>query len=250
MPSTANPSLFVRLIYGCYAWFILIFCVLPVAAALLLLPGLKRRRTVARWGATTVFKLIGSEIEILGDPVTDADIAVVVANHQSYLDGIILTAALPPHYTFLIKGEMVKVPVAGFVLSRLGSLFVDRSDPNQRHRSGRRLVEAAQQGQAIAVFPEGTFDEEPGLKPFHLGAFRAAWRAKLPVQPVVITGARWMLPSGSWLPRPGPLTVEFRPMLNADDFSSLQGLVQATRRAILERLPEPDLEAEEHQRSA
>jgi 1-acyl-sn-glycerol-3-phosphate acyltransferase len=242
MPPTATASTPSRLIYAAYAWFVLLFLVMPVAICCMLLPGVERRRAVARWGAGTVLRMIGSPVRILGEPLGTGDTATVVANHQSYLDGIILTAVLPPHYTFLIKREMVRVPIAGFVLSRLGSQFVDRSDAGLRHRSARRLVQAAIEGKALAVFPEGTFDATPGLKPFRMGAFRAAWLGGLSVAPVVISGARAKLPSDSWMVRPGPLTVEFCPRLAAGDFSDPVALMHAARGAILGRLDEPDLD--------
>lgn len=242
MPATATASLPVRLLYGSFAWFVLLFVVVPVAAACLLLPGLKRRRATARWGAATVLRMIGSGLEMRGEPLAPEDNAIVIANHQSYLDGIILTAALPPQYTFLIKGEMARVPIAGFVLSRLGSQFVDRSNAHHRHRSARRLVQAARQGHALAVFPEGTFDEAPGLKSFRMGAFRAAWKAGRDIAPIVIHGARAKLPSGSWLPRPGPLTVQFQSRIKAEDYPDEKALMLAARRSILEHLDEPDLD--------
>lgn len=248
MPSTATDRppfrLPFRLLYAGFAWFILLFVVIPVAAGCLLLPGLERRRGMARWGAATTLRMIGSGVGIHGEPLKDTDVAVVVANHQSYLDGIILTAVLPPHYTFLIKREMENVPIAGFVLSRLGSQFVDRSGPRQRLRSARQLVQSARQGRALAVFPEGTFDGRPGLKPFRTGAFRAAWKSQRTVVPIVITGARSKLPADSWLPRPGPLSVDFCPRLEARDFPDETALMQAARSAILERLGEPDLDEE------
>jgi 1-acyl-sn-glycerol-3-phosphate acyltransferase len=242
VPSTATASLPVRLLYGGFAWFVLLFVVVPVAAACLLLPGLKRRRAIARWGAATMLKTIGSGVEIIGERLTEQDNAIVVANHQSYLDGIILTAVLPPHYTFLIKGEMARVPVAGFVLSRLGSQFVDRSNAHRRHRSARQLVQAARQGHALAVFPEGTFDEQPGLKSFRMGAFRAAFKAGRDIVPIVISGARAKLPSESWLPRPGPVAVQFRPRIAACDYPDESALMRATRQSILDALDEPDLD--------
>lgn len=240
---TAIASGPLRLLYGLYAWVVLLFVVFLVAACLLL-PGLRRRRAAARWGAASVFRLIGSPVEVRGRIPTGDDVAVVVANHQSYLDGMILTAVLPPQYTFLIKGEMVRVPIASFVLRRLGSEFVDRSSSGQRQRSARRLVQAARDGRALAVFPEGTFDGAPGLKPFHLGAFRAAWQAGLPIAPVVITGARQKLPADTWLPRPGPLAVEFCPIVASSGFADQFALVRVTRAAILQRLGEPDLDPE------
>ncbi|HEY5666070.1 MAG TPA: lysophospholipid acyltransferase family protein [Gammaproteobacteria bacterium] len=242
MPFTAIASFSVRILYAGYAWFMLIFVVIPVAVCCLLLPGEDRRRAVARRGAATMLRLIGSGVTVRGTALGEDDSAVVVANHQSYLDGIILAAVLPPHYTFLIKREMVRVPIAGFVLRRIGSQFVDRSSANHRHRSARRLVESAREGQALAVFPEGTFDREPGLKPFRMGAFRAAMLGKLSIVPVVITGSRTKLPADSWLPRPGPLTVEFCPRIATADFEDELSLARETRRAILERLGEPDLD--------
>jgi len=232
-----------RIVYGIYAWAVLIIVVLPVMAGLLLAPGLERRRRIARWGAASVFVLIGSRVSLLGDPAPLGHNPLVVANHASYLDGIILTAVLPPHYTFLIKHEMNTVPGAAFVLRRLGSEFVDRSDSARRHRSGRRLVSAAVRGEALAVFPEGTFDARPGLRPFRAGAFRAALRGRVPVLPVVIEGSRHKLPAGAWLPVPGPLRVRLCNVIAPESATSVAQLERLTRAAILAELGEPDLDA-------
>ena len=89
---------------------------------------------------------------------------------------------------------MNRVPIAGFILRRLGSAFVDRRHRNDRQRTARALHSLATRGSALGFFPEGTFDKAPGLKPFHLGAFAAAARAKLTVVPVVIYGARGSRP--------------------------------------------------------
>jgi len=231
----------IAILYGAYAWLILLFVATPVAAACLALPGVERRRRVARWGAAAVLRLIGSPVRVSGIPIAEPRSSIVVANHSSYLDGIILTAVLPPEYTFLIKSEMMAVPIAGFVLRRLGSEFVDRANQQQRHRSARRLVDAARSGHALAVFPEGTFDERPGLKPFQMGAFRAAYRNGLAVVPVVIHGARAKLPGDTWLPRPGPLAVEICAPAVTGNHADAHDLMRAVRATMLDRLDEPDL---------
>jgi 1-acyl-sn-glycerol-3-phosphate acyltransferase len=74
--------------------------------------------------------------------------------------------------------------------------------------SATRLAELAQQGHSLAVFPEGTFVDQPGLLPFHLGAFLAAARAGVPVLPLAIRGHRQLLPVGSWWPRRAALQVD------------------------------------------
>jgi 1-acyl-sn-glycerol-3-phosphate acyltransferase len=168
---------------------------------------------------------------------------VVVANHASYLDGVILTAALPAGFTYLVKREMSTVPIAGFILRRLGTAFVSRHDLHDRKRTARSLLSHAVNGGALGFFPEGTFDDVPGLKSFQLGAFSAASRARLPVVPIVIRGSRKKLPANRFLPSPGPLRVWICRPVDSTSHESSRDLMQATRRVMLEHLDEPDLAA-------
>jgi 1-acyl-sn-glycerol-3-phosphate acyltransferase len=204
-------------------------------------PGVQRRRGIARSGARLFFAAIGSPVRIEGTAIEPHYPCIVVANHASYLDGIILTAALPPGFTYLIKEQMSHVPIVGFILRRLGSAFVDRANAKDRHRIARTLVGQARKGEALGFFPEGMFDESPGLKPFQLGAFSAAARAGLPVVPVVIHGARHKLPAGKFLAAPGPLGVRICDPVPASNDPSARALMQLARRAMLAHLGEPDL---------
>ncbi len=240
MRTTAKTAAAWRVAYGAYAWVSLLLCSSVLALVLAVLPGLERRRRAARRAARLFFRSIGSPVSVSGAPPPH-EACVVVANHSSYLDGLILTAALPPRFTFLIKNEMTRVPLAGFILKRLGSKFVDRADAKNRSRTARDLVASAGNGDALALFPEGTFDANPGLKPFRPGAFGAAWRGGVPIVPVVVKGARNKLPSGALLPRPGPLDVRICLSLASDRFHSAKDLMHATRAAMLEHLDEPDL---------
>ncbi len=233
----------IHLAYGCYTWLALVAIVLPLCVALAFLPGIHRRRRLARRAARLFLAAIGSPVRVEGSAIEPHYPCVVVANHSSYLDGIILTAALPAGFTYLIKYEMRRMPIAGLMLRRLGSAFVDRDDRHDRHRTARALYALATRGSALGFFPEGTFDEAPGLKAFHLGAFSAAARAKLPVVPVVIRGARSKLPSGRLLPRPGPLHVHVCDAV-PPSVPTAQALMSETRRAMLAHLDEPDLAPE------
>jgi 1-acyl-sn-glycerol-3-phosphate acyltransferase len=232
----------VNFAYGCYAWLALLVIVIPLCVLLAVTPGVERRRRLARSAARLFLLSIGSPVRVDGGAIEPHYPCIVVANHSSYLDGIILTAALPAGFTYLIKHEMSRVPIAGFLLRRLGSAFVDRGDVQDRHRTARALHTLATRGSALGFFPEGTFDKSPGLKAFHLGAFSAAARAKLPVVPVVIHGARWKLPSGGVLPRPGPLHVHVCDAVRLPPAEpTARALMAETRRAMLAHLDEPDL---------
>lgn len=220
----------------------LLIVVVPVTILLCVTPGIMRRRQLVKAGAQTVCWLAGASIRQSGWRIPDDFACVVIANHSSYLDGVVLTAALPARFAFLIKQEMAHVPVAGFVLKQIAAEFVDRRNPGDRRRMARRLVETAHRGWTLAVFPEGTFDEHPGLKHFHTGAFAAALSGNLPIVPIVIRGARKKMPSGFMLPRPGPLSIRVCEPLEPRDFGSVEALSAAARRSLLEHLEEPDLE--------
>jgi 1-acyl-sn-glycerol-3-phosphate acyltransferase len=241
--TAARPGPIRRTLYGSYAWLALLACVLPVVCLLALTSAVHRRRRIARAGARLFFRLTGSAVRLEGPSLSNGHLCVVVANHASYLDGIILTAVLPAQFTFLIKHEMARFPVAGFILRRLGSEFVDRSNHTHRNRIARRLVHAARNGDSLALFPEGTFAAAPGLRRFHPGAFGAAWRAGLPVVPVVIRGSRAKLPAGALLPAPGPIRVRICEPIPAADHDSAKSLMLAARQAILTHLEEPDLDS-------
>jgi 1-acyl-sn-glycerol-3-phosphate acyltransferase len=143
---------------------------------------------------------------------------------------------------------MASVPIVGFILRRLGSAFVDRADAKDRQRIARTLVGQARRGDALGFFPEGMFDASPGLKPFQLGAFSAAARARLPIVPVVIYGARHKLPADRFLAAPGPLHIRIcDPVHTTADEPSARTLMQLTRRAMLLHLDEPDLAPAEEQ---
>ena len=133
---------------------------------------------------------------------------IIVANHASYLDGPLLFSYLPPRFGFVIKKEASRLPIAGFMLKRLGHHFVERRNRHEGGGDARRILRSVEQGQAIAFFPEGTFNPEPGLARFHSGAFAAAARAGVPVAPIAIRGTRHVLGEGSILPRWGRIEVE------------------------------------------
>jgi 1-acyl-sn-glycerol-3-phosphate acyltransferase len=234
-----------RIAYGLYA--IVVFLVFGFIAAFLglVLPGVQRRRAVARAAARAFLFLAGMPVKVIAAELIPAGQCVIVANHASYLDGIVFTAALPARFGFVIKREMASVPLAGFMLQRLGSLFVERHERRQSAADARRVLRQAINGQSLVFFPEGTFTPTPGLLRFHTGAFATALRAGCPLVPAVVRGTREALSPRGELPRPGLITIEILPALPlpAGDGPGDPAveLRERAREAILDRLGEPDL---------
>jgi 1-acyl-sn-glycerol-3-phosphate acyltransferase len=237
-------TVLVRWIYGTSAWIIFLVFALTTVLIAMILPGEKNRRRLTRAAARTVFTILGARPKTSGLQHLPSEPCVVVANHASYLDGIILHAVLPERFCFVIKSEMSGVPVAGFLLRRIGAQFVERFDARKGARDMRRLIGISQSGASIAFFPEGTFEKEAGLRRFRSGAFAAAISGGLPLVPVAIRGSRQMLPSGRNLPVPGRLEVEILPpVYHEQGEGDKKQLAAACRNSILEVLGEPDLTA-------
>jgi 1-acyl-sn-glycerol-3-phosphate acyltransferase len=227
-------------------WALLAFLAVGLSALLLLvvLPGVDRRRAAARAAARTFLRLAAMPLSVAFPERLPPGQCVVVCNHASYLDGIVLTAALPPRFGFVIKREMAAVPFAGALLKRLGSEFVERFDRHRGARDARRVLRNATHGHSLVFFPEGTFTRTPGLLKFHTGAFASATRANCPVVLVVLRGTRRALPPSGALPRPGPLEMELLPPLTpvrARGEHAVPELRDRARAAILAALGEPDL---------
>lgn len=236
--------MFVKMLHRLYgAWFLAVFCCASLCTLGLIActPGQQLRRRIARNGARVVFRLTGSWPEISGLPHLPKQAAVVIANHASYLDGILLTAVLPHDYNFVIKREITKVPLVHFFLRRLGAHFVERFDTQKSARDARRIMQAATAGGSLAFFPEGTFRREPGLGRFQNGAFSVAARHGMPLVPLIIKGTRRMLPAECWLPIPARLSIVIqKPLFAAADPAQARDIC---RQIILTELGEPDLYA-------
>jgi 1-acyl-sn-glycerol-3-phosphate acyltransferase len=234
-------------IYGIYA--LTVFLVFGLLALILvtLVPGLGIRacRSIAHLAARAFFAFAGMRIHVIGVQELPDEPCVVVANHASYLDGVVLKGVLPARFSFVIKKEVSRLPMAGLLLRRIGSEFVDRFNRHAGGMDARRLIKAADAGQALVFFPEGTFIACPGLGKFHTGAFAIAARARLPVVPLAIRGTRHILPSGHFLPRPGKIEIEILPAVRApadlDSGATVTMTRDVARARILAALNEPDL---------
>ncbi len=209
----------------------------------ILVPGLYRRQKLVTWAARMVFVLSAVRVTVLGRENLPQDSCVVVANHASFIDGILLNGYLPARFGFVIKGELRDIPVVHFLLRRSGSKFVERKLASGSARDARSLVKAARGGESLGFFPEGTFRLEPGVARFRPGAFVAAIKGDMPVVPIAIKGTRRMLPSGQWLPRPNELIIEILTPIGPQDeaFHGHRELAEAARQEILAALGEPDL---------
>ncbi len=230
-------------LWSLWAWTVFALLTPPFWLAIALGPTLAMRRAAARTGARWALAAGGIQPRLTGlENLPERGPVVVVANHASYLDGMVLTATLPARFAFVAKQELLGDPLSATPLKRLGAAFVERFDAARGAEDSQLLEARLADGDALVFFPEGTFNEVPGLLPFRMGAFLAAARTGATVVPVTLSGMRALLPGDRRWPRRHPLTVTIHPPLRpaGGDWPAALALRDATRATILGQSGEPD----------
>ncbi len=230
-------------LYGLYARLMLLILAPPVWLLIAVLPPLAWRWALMRNGARLLALLTGTSIKVSGleNLPTDRP-CVLVSNHASYLDGIIMVAALPIKWRFVAKLELLGNFIPRIFLQRIGSEFVERFDRQKGVEDAQRLTASATTKLPLFYFPEGTFRDGPGLLPFRMGAFTTAAESGIPVVPIIIRGSRRKLRGKEPLPRPGDIEIQVEPAIEPEgsDWEAAIKLRDATRAVILRHCGEPD----------
>jgi 1-acyl-sn-glycerol-3-phosphate acyltransferase len=206
-------------------------------------PTLAVRRELGRLGVRLLLVAIGVRLRVRGLRHLPPGPNIAVANHASYLDGLVLTAALPRRYSFVVQDGAAAWPLVGLTLRRMGVIFVNRASARESARLTRQLMRRLHHGEPLAIFAEGTFKPQPGLLPFKSGAFLMAARERVPVVPVGIRGTRRLYGGGRRLPRWSTVDIEIGAALHADGIhrEAALALRERTRERVRELSGEPEL---------
>lgn len=227
--------------YAAWWWLVVILCGGVAWPLVALAPNPIVAWRVTRTAARIALRLLAIRPEIVGSG-TSAMAPILTVTHASYFDALVLAALLPGRPSFVAKQELNRQWIAGTFLRALGTLFVDRTDPEGGVTDTGAAEAAAAQGRTLVFFPEGTFIRSPGLLPFRLGAFLIAARRGLPVLPMALRGTRSVLRASGWWPRRHPVSVWIGTpvMPDGNDFAAAVRLRETVRSAILAHCGEPD----------
>ena len=137
---------------------------------------------VQAW-AGQALRHLGVELCIRGAPPRAGPL-LIVANHISWLDLVVLHAAR--HCRFVSKDDVRGWPLVGTMATGAGTLYVKRSSSRDAMRVVHHMSQALKDGDILAVFPEGTTGDGVSLLPFHANLLQAAISAQAPVLPVAL----------------------------------------------------------------
>lgn len=186
---------------------------------LVLPPGRVFRWMGQRWGRS-VLAAAGIRLEARYEcDLAAAGRTILMPNHQSLYDIPALLATLPGQTRFLAKQSLFRIPIFGWSLRTGGFIPVERGNSRQAREVFQRAIEGLGAGDSVLVFPEETRTSDGRLGAFKKGGFLLALRSGLPVVPVGIRGNFEARPKGSWIIRPGRVTVHYGSPIGAEDFS-------------------------------
>jgi fatty-acyl-CoA synthase len=241
-----------EILYGLYFGMVFLLWIVPTCARVGLMTD---RRAAGRFTSSALkilFALVGCRVHVLGkEHMNQPGAKIFVCNHASYFDVLPLMLGLGVPYRFVAKKEVHSMPFIGTFLRQMGHLSFDRTDANSRLRQAEELEETLRNGESVFVFPEGTFTSEQGIRPFQLGAFKAAVAANVPIIPVSLAGTRTVLRDGTYLPRHASITITVSAPIHpqtqsvssgpgeASDWHQLIRLRDQTRAAVARYVPEP-----------
>lgn len=227
-----------RLLYAAWvAGCVLLYAVVMYAATLL---GVVRR--AAGPASRALLTLLGLRLDVRG-PRGGPGPVLLVPNHASLLDPVVLMAAWPGPVRFVTAAWIADHPVLRPVLRALGGLRVKRGGSGAE-REVAQMQAALADGACLTAFAEGGLEVTPGLRPFMRGPFVAAARAGVAVVPVALKGTRRALRWGERVPRPGTIQVTFGQPVAAEGtaFDDVTRLAQTVRSVVAQGCGEPRVE--------
>lgn len=168
--------------------------------------------------------------------------AMLIANHQSFLDPIILGVQLRRPLSYIAKTELFQSSFLGWLMRSLNTFPVRRGETDVG--AVREALRRLREGRILVMFPEGTRSSSRQMGPIQSGIAMLVRRAGVPVIPAVIDGSFEAWPRGE-KPRAHPIRVRYGPPLAVEGLKGAQivDLIDRTLRKMLDELREGSSQA-------
>ncbi|WP_042346645.1 lysophospholipid acyltransferase family protein [Bacillus massiliigorillae] len=179
-----------------------------------------KQKHAKKW-ASTLVKISGANVTVLGEENVPLGSVLIVANHEGNFDIPVLISSLKKPFGFISKIEVMKIPVVYKWMEVMNCVFMDRKDRRQSIKAIRAGIALMKEGHSIAVFPEGTRSKGGPVGEFKAGSLRLATDAKSPILPVVIKGTSQLMEKNkNWI-KPGDVTVSILPAISYEEYKDM-----------------------------
>ncbi|WP_428004310.1 lysophospholipid acyltransferase family protein [Athalassotoga sp.] len=174
---------------------------------------------VGRWGRRS-FSLPKSKVHISGlENKPQKGPYIIVANHRSMLDITLIQGYVNAHAGFIAKKELGKFFTVGQFLKILGGELIDRENPRDAVVAIDNMIrKMKEEGQVIAIFPEGTRSTDGQVHEFKIGSMKIVTKAKVPILPIAISGTEKSMPKGSVYIKKADIYLSIMPVVKPETF--------------------------------
>jgi len=201
--------------------------------------GRVAQRLTVKW-ARLVLRYLGISCSVENaDNIVPGTSYIITPNHQSIMDFLPLLSTLPVRFRWVLKKELLSIPLFGWGLICIGAVSIDRSSPSKALNAILGATERLKDGWSLLVYPEGTTTQDGLMLPLKRGPFVLAVQTGIPILPVTCNGPFKIMPRGSRLIRPGHVKVIIgKPIvttgLDKEDVPALMERTQAEMRKHLD----------------
>ena len=224
---------------GFIALHTILFCIWAFLLSALGKRGEPIHRLVAVPWAKVILRVCGIKVRVTGSGNVDPMVPrIYMSNHQSYFDIFALLACLPLHFKFILKQELMGIPLFGLAMKKAGYIGLEREDPRKAIKSLVEAAEKIRRGASVVIFVEGTRSPDGSLLPFKKGGFNLALRSGCDIVPVVIRGSHRIVPKGSLKINSGTFDLNIGLPIPTKGLSKrgIPDLMERVRGSILSRL--------------
>jgi len=193
-----------------------------------------------RWWSTLILWATGIRVRVHGlDGVKSDDPHIFASNHVSWFD-VPALAKILPHYKFVAKAELFKVPVFGHGMRAVGMIEIQRENRKAAFGAYDQAADKIRQGASVVVFPEGTRGHAYPLRPFKKGPFVLAIAAGVPIVPIIVHGTIEIMRKGSLWVHPGTIDVHLlKPVSTTGyDYDHREALMEIVRTRMADAMRE------------
>lgn len=202
-------------------WFIIINIFLIILWGIGSIPFLYHKKSYSiayflhrMWAKSNLF-LMGFryELEYLKEKKLKKQPYIIIANHTSIIDIMIIYSLCQYPLVFLGKAELGKIPIFGYIYKK-SNILLDRNNKVSRIKVLKEAQKNIDLGKSICIFPEGGVpDSSLDLAPFQNGAFYIAITKQIPILVFTIIGMKKFFPYKLTLGYPGKIFIKQHPII-------------------------------------
>ncbi len=196
-------------------------------------------RCAVPW-AKVILRVCGIRVTVRGRENVDPEIPrIYMSNHQSFFDIWTLLAFLPVDFKFILKQELMNIPLLGPAMRGAGYIGIERKDPRKAVKSIALAAERIRDGASVLIFPEGTRSVDGRLQSFKRGGFNLAFKSRCDIVPVVINGSHRIARKGSLRIHKEACSLHIGEPIALSNFKKkdIQRLMDQVHQAMGEQLP-------------